>query len=58
MSNIKEFIVSSDNEILTVVREDGTRTTHGLTCGQCIDAPTCKYAGDPYNTDGDCLASK
>gem|GEM_PF-4086041 len=29
-----------------------------LTCDTCSDAPTCEYAFDLYNTDGDCLASK
>lgn len=29
-----------------------------LTCFSCKYAGTCQYAYDPYNTDGDCLASK
>jgi hypothetical protein len=28
------------------------------TCFRCPDSGTCKYAFDPYNTDGDCLADK
>ena len=34
-----------------VVKED-------TTCWRCVDNATCKYAWDPYNTDGDCLADK
>jgi hypothetical protein len=29
-----------------------------FTCDGCDHAPVCAYAFDPYNTDGDCLASK
>lgn len=29
-----------------------------LTCFNCKDKDICKYANDPYNTNGDCLASK
>lgn len=29
-----------------------------FTCDECGAAPTCPYAFDPYNTDGDCLAEK
>lgn len=29
-----------------------------LTCHRCPDKDICKYANDPYNTHGDCLASK
>jgi hypothetical protein len=29
-----------------------------LTCDTCPAAETCPYAGDDYNTDGDCLADK
>jgi hypothetical protein len=29
-----------------------------LTCFSCTDNDICKYANDPYNTDGDCLAMK
>lgn len=29
-----------------------------LTCGRCDKYVTCKFAFDPYNTDGDCLADK
>ena len=29
-----------------------------LTCFRCKDKDICKYANDPYNTDGDCLATK
>ena len=28
------------------------------TCFRCDDNATCKWAWDPYNTDGDCLARK
>ena len=28
------------------------------TCFRCSDKESCKYAFDPYNTDGDCLADK
>jgi len=28
------------------------------TCWECSENKTCKYAWDPYNTDGDCLADK
>ena len=28
------------------------------TCYDCPSKETCRYAWDPYNTDGDCLASK
>jgi hypothetical protein len=28
------------------------------TCFRCPDNATCQWAWDPYNTDGDCLASK
>jgi hypothetical protein len=30
----------------------------GTTCMTCKDTDECPYAGDPYNTDGDCLAIK
>lgn len=30
----------------------------GTTCWNCVDNKTCKFAWDPYNTDGDCLADK
>ena len=29
-----------------------------MTCNGCQDASVCEFAWDPYNTDGDCLASK
>ncbi len=29
-----------------------------FTCDNCADAAWCTLAFDPYNTDGDCLASK
>lgn len=29
-----------------------------MTCYQCEKESTCKYAWDPYNTDGDCLMEK
>ena len=28
------------------------------TCKGCHSETTCKFAYDPYNTDGDCLADK
>ena len=28
------------------------------TCDDCASAPVCYFTFDPYNTDGDCLASK
>lgn len=27
-------------------------------CDDCPDANKCEWAFDPYNTDGDCLATK
>jgi hypothetical protein len=30
----------------------------GFTCDACSLAPTCAYAFDLYNTDGDCISSK
>lgn len=33
-------------------------TSIGSTCKGCSEVKTCIYAWDPYNTDGDCLASK
>ncbi|KKL06288.1 hypothetical protein LCGC14_2597550, partial [marine sediment metagenome] len=29
-----------------------------LTCFNCKNNDICKYANDPYNTNGDCLAAK
>lgn len=29
-----------------------------LTCFACELRKTCEFVDDPYNTDGDCLASK
>lgn len=29
-----------------------------LTCFHCNSREICAYVNDPYNTDGDCLASK
>jgi len=29
-----------------------------ITCEKCESNDDCKYAFDPYNTDGDCLALK
>lgn len=29
-----------------------------FTCNKCVDADTCPWAWDLYNTDGDCLAYK
>lgn len=29
-----------------------------FTCDMCVDAARCSLAFDPYNTNGDCLASK
>lgn len=29
-----------------------------MTCSKCQLADTCRYAWDPYNTQGDCLADK
>jgi hypothetical protein len=28
------------------------------TCFKCAESGKCEFAYDPYNTDGDCLASK
>ena len=29
-----------------------------MTCDRCLDADTCLFAWDRYNTGGDCLADK
>ena len=29
-----------------------------FTCFDCPDKGTCPFVNDPYNTNGDCLASK
>lgn len=29
-----------------------------FTCSNCSHASTCVFSWDPYNTDGDCIASK
>lgn len=29
-----------------------------FTCSTCVYAPTCEYAYDGYNTNGDCLQDK
>ena len=54
---IKQEALTSHNEFLA---------SHGhlpiddlkLTCDDCKYRFTCEYAGDFYNTDGDCLAAK
>ena len=33
-------------------------TFGAITCEKCPHDPTCQFAWDLYNTDGDCLASK
>ena len=30
----------------------------GFTCDLCEGSETCKWAYDPYNTNGDCLGGK
>lgn len=35
-----------------------SRVHKGLTCSYCKARANCPFADDPYNTDGDCLASK
>ena len=37
---------------------DNHITFESFTCYKCPHAKSCYYAFDPYNTDGDCLASK
>lgn len=36
----------------------GAKKHEELTCHKCAEKNTCKYAYDPYNTNGDCLAEK
>ena len=31
---------------------------YNCTCSRCSEKFTCKFAGDMYNTDGDCLMDK
>lgn len=43
------------NDMPDFTSEDFKKTT---TCWDCPDKDDCFCAFDPYNTDGDCLASK
>lgn len=40
------------------MREYEITTIKRFTCFNCDSSPTCEFAYDLYNTDGDCLALK
>lgn len=40
------------------LNEGGEPLTTKLTCDDCPARFECEFAGDLYNTDGDCLAEK
>lgn len=44
---------------LAYMKEQGwAEKLEDFTCHDCPHKATCEYAWDPYNTGGDCLASK
>ena len=48
------FMLAKANDFLSRAEE----WVIPLTCHQCDQEPTCKWANDLYNTGGDCLAEK
>ena len=46
------------DEVMSLVHKDYRYQKKIMTCNKCEDVNTCKFAWDPYNTNGDCLASK
>lgn len=50
-------LVRLRSSALVVMREHGFDDLE-ITCDECRLAAICEHAFDPYNTDGDCLASK
>lgn len=55
--SIKSDIGNMLEAALTPIVQAWVRSA-AKTCDTCADAPICEFAGDDYNTDGDCLASK
>jgi hypothetical protein len=49
MDNTREIVYESECGI--IYKDE-------LTCLYCINRETCYFVDDPYNTGGDCLASK
>lgn len=46
-------------ELNEMLRSTGSHKQYDkLTCDDCPHRHTCEWAGDSYNTDGDCLAEK
>jgi len=47
-------------DIIDKMGEDGifVPDEESMTCYKCPEAESCRFAWDPYNTDGDCLAAK
>ncbi len=60
----KYTVPARSGEELSTLRAEALRRdgpTYGFssyTCDQCPCAPTCAFAFDAYNTDGDCLMEK
>jgi len=53
MKNLKE----RRKRMIETLRKLGIRF-ETITCDTCPNRTKCRWAYDPYNTDGDCLALK
>ena len=47
-----------DDRLMELRNVNNPHDVRPLTCRKCDDKSLCLYTGDPYNTDGDCLAMK
>lgn len=49
-----------DEQTVKAMAEAGVPVAakEAMTCNQCPDVAKCELAWDPYNSEGDCLASK
>lgn len=50
--------MDAETEKKDEVEEPSEGEKEYMTCHRCSEKDVCEYAWDPYNTDGDCLASK
>ena len=46
------------SQMIDILDRQGHAPPESFTCDDCDDVDLCVLAFDPYNTNGDCLASK
>ena len=54
----KAFLAGSQARDKEVAKLIAALKESEFTCAICSECDTCEWAWDPYNTNGDCIASK